>query len=428
MRRGTGPIIRAVHAQAPVGAGQAARSLEAGLELPWLAQLARAHVDAWCKRARVAGRLLSAARRCIEANVSPRALVSAAEVGPMRVRALAARQWRRRALRAVRAWRAGVALGPAGLVHKLARAALIARGLLVQRLHGTRAARRWIGAARGCVEAWHGWRAIVSEAEVGLAGVRARRTRQRGASARRAERAWLAGNTRLFTLVGLVLAGRALDARAHSRHGLHRAGAALSLFGAARRRGVARVGLGALVFATQVGCLRIRALLTRQRGTGTGRAVHPLCARLALRLLLPVLKSALGARRAETHPRVSCGRAGAAGPRRGAARGRVEALLGRAALRVAAEVGTIRIRALLARQRRARAKRAEVPRLAGNARLLARIGLVRAGFALVARAHLGAGRDGTRAALGLLCAARWSKVAHVGLGALTTAGEVGGDG
>eukprot|EP00964_Phaeocystis_antarctica_P071604 scaffold43717_cov71-Phaeocystis_antarctica.AAC.2 len=72
---------------------------------------------------------------------------AAAEVGPIRVRALAARQWRRRALRTVRARHAHVALGPAGLVHELARDALVARGLLVQRLHGTRAARRWTGAA-----------------------------------------------------------------------------------------------------------------------------------------------------------------------------------------------------------------------------------------------------------------------------------------
>eukprot|EP00964_Phaeocystis_antarctica_P021813 scaffold12111_cov66-Phaeocystis_antarctica.AAC.3 len=172
----------------------------------------------------------------------------------------------------------------------------------------------------------------------------------------------------------------------------------------------------------------VRALLARQRRAGALGAVRAGLARLTLRLLLLVLKRAFSARRAETHLRVSCECAGATGLRRDAARGRVEARLGRVALRGAAEVGTTRVRAILARQRRARAKRAEVPRLAGDTRLLALVGLVRAGFALVARAHLGAGRNGTGAALGLLCAARWCKVARGGLGALTAAREVGRDG
>eukprot|EP00964_Phaeocystis_antarctica_P008470 scaffold4571_cov72-Phaeocystis_antarctica.AAC.1 len=167
-----------IDTQALVGTGQAAGVLEVGLERPWIAQLARTHVDVWCKRARVAGRLLGAACRCVKARVSRRALIGTGKVGPIRVRALAARQWRRRALRAVRARHAHVALGPAGLVHELPCAALVARGLLVQRLHGTRAARRLLGAARRCEVAHVGLGALVGAGEVGGDGVRARQARE----------------------------------------------------------------------------------------------------------------------------------------------------------------------------------------------------------------------------------------------------------
>eukprot|EP00964_Phaeocystis_antarctica_P023483 scaffold13128_cov76-Phaeocystis_antarctica.AAC.3 len=164
------------------------------------------------------------------------------------------------------------------------------------------------------------------------------------------------------------------------------------------------------------------------RRAGACWAVRSLLARLALRLLLPVLKSALGARRAETHPRVSCDRAGAAGPWHGAARGRVEARLGRVALRGAAEVGTIRVRALLAWQRCACAKRAEVPRLAGDARLLALVGLVPACRAPDARGHARVWRDRARTAPGLPCAARWRVVALGSRRALRISCEVSGVG
>eukprot|EP00964_Phaeocystis_antarctica_P011139 scaffold6125_cov69-Phaeocystis_antarctica.AAC.3 len=120
-----------VHCHSGDRARDACRGVVVGLVASWHAQLARAHADAWCKRARVAGRLLGAACRRVETSLGRRALVGAGEVGPIRVRALAARQWRRRALRTVRAWHAHVAFGPAGLVHKLARAALDACGLLV---------------------------------------------------------------------------------------------------------------------------------------------------------------------------------------------------------------------------------------------------------------------------------------------------------
>eukprot|EP00964_Phaeocystis_antarctica_P048834 scaffold28282_cov74-Phaeocystis_antarctica.AAC.4 len=127
-RRGTGPLIRAVDAQALVGAGQAAGSLTVGLVLPWLAQLTRAQVDIGCHRAQAAGRLLDTACRRVETSLGRRALAGAGEVSGGRVESLAARQRRRRALRAVRAGLAGDArlLALAGLV--LAGDASVAEG------------------------------------------------------------------------------------------------------------------------------------------------------------------------------------------------------------------------------------------------------------------------------------------------------------
>eukprot|EP00964_Phaeocystis_antarctica_P053933 scaffold31688_cov73-Phaeocystis_antarctica.AAC.2 len=190
--------------------------------------------------------LLGAARRCIVARTSRRALISAAQVSGARVRPLAARQWRRRALRAVRARHAHVALGPAGYVHELACAALVARGLLAQRLHGTRAARRRIGAARGCVRAWQGWSALAIGAEVGLVGVRARRARQHGPGTLGAVRAGHASNTRLLALVGLVRTSRAPVACAHACVRLNGARAAPGRLDAASRC----VGSWRCIFAT----------------------------------------------------------------------------------------------------------------------------------------------------------------------------------
>eukprot|EP00964_Phaeocystis_antarctica_P007754 scaffold4174_cov66-Phaeocystis_antarctica.AAC.2 len=170
--------------------------------------------------------LLGAASRCIVALTSHRALVSAAEVGPIRVRAFAARQWRRRAFRAVRARHAHMALGPAGLVHKLAGAALVAC---------------WpLGVA------WKGWRALAIGAEVGLIGVRARRARQHGPGTLRAVRAGLASSTCLLAFAALVLTGRATVARALACVGLNGAGAAPGRLDAASRR----VGSWRCIFAT----------------------------------------------------------------------------------------------------------------------------------------------------------------------------------
>eukprot|EP00964_Phaeocystis_antarctica_P008196 scaffold4416_cov65-Phaeocystis_antarctica.AAC.4 len=208
------------------GARDAGRGAGFGLECPWLAQIARAHVDDGCHRARVAGRLLGAACRCVETRGSRRALRGVAEVGPIRVRALLARQ--------------------------------------------------------------------------------------RRARAKRAEVSRLAGNARLLALVGLVRAGFALVARAHLGAGRDGAGAALDLLRAARRRGVTG------------------------RCAGAQWAVRAGLARLTLRLLPCILERAFSAQRTETHLRHSCDGAGAAGPRRGAARGRGETWLGLDALRGAA--------------------------------------------------------------------------------------------
>eukprot|EP00964_Phaeocystis_antarctica_P028852 scaffold16256_cov75-Phaeocystis_antarctica.AAC.2 len=355
-----------------------------GLVRAGCALVARTHADVWGHRAGAAPGLLGAARRCKVAWVNRRALPGTTQVSGDRVRALAARQRCRRALRAVRARRAHVTLGPAGFVHELSRAALDARRLLVQWLHGPRAAGRRLGAACGCVKAWYSWRAIASGAEVRRVGVRARRARQRRAGTRGAVRARIAGNARLLALVGLVLAGRAFVAPTLSGDWLDGAGAAWRLLRAARRREVARVGLRALASAGEASGAGVGALPARQRRAGTLGAVRALLARLARRLLRLVLERAFSARRAETHARLSCDRAGPAGSWRGATRGRVEARLGRVALRCAAKVGSIRVRALLARQRSACAKRAEVAWLAGDARLLALSGLVRACLALAA--------------------------------------------
>eukprot|EP00964_Phaeocystis_antarctica_P040353 scaffold23068_cov70-Phaeocystis_antarctica.AAC.4 len=218
--------------------------------------------------------LLGAARRREVARVGSRAVGSGAKVGLVGVCALDTRQRRRRALRAVRARRAGVALGVAGLVHELARAALVTLGLIDQRLHVTRAAWHLLGAAGWRKVARLGLGALAGAGEAGGAGVCALRARQRRAGALGAVRAGLAGDAHLLALVGLVLACRAPDARGRGRVWRDRAGAALGLHCAARRRKVAHVGLGALVGAGKVGGDGERARRARQRGTGTLGAVR----------------------------------------------------------------------------------------------------------------------------------------------------------
>eukprot|EP00964_Phaeocystis_antarctica_P142534 scaffold107811_cov66-Phaeocystis_antarctica.AAC.3 len=163
--------------------------------------------------------LLGAARRREVARV----LGSGAKVGPVGVCALAARQRRRRALRAVRARHAHVALSSARRVHKLARGALVTLGLLAARLHGTRAARRLLGAARRRKVARLGVRALAGAVEVGGVG--------RRAGALGAVRAGLAGDARLLALVGLVLAGGAPFTEVSARSGRNIAGGAVPAVG-----------------------------------------------------------------------------------------------------------------------------------------------------------------------------------------------------
>eukprot|EP00964_Phaeocystis_antarctica_P061508 scaffold36779_cov71-Phaeocystis_antarctica.AAC.1 len=175
--------------------------------------------------------LLRAARRREVARAGSRAVGSGAKVGHV--------GRCRRALWAVRARHAHVTLGLARLVHELARAALVTHGLLVQRLHGTRAARRLLGASGWRKVARVGLRALTGAAEVGGARVRALLARQRRASALRAVRARLAGDARLLALVCLVLARGAFDTKGSARGGRNEAGRAVSAvgwFGAPRNR------------------------------------------------------------------------------------------------------------------------------------------------------------------------------------------------
>eukprot|EP00964_Phaeocystis_antarctica_P076327 scaffold47189_cov73-Phaeocystis_antarctica.AAC.1 len=203
-------------------------------------------------------------------------------VGPIRVRALAARQWRRRALRAVRARHAHVALGPAGLVHKLARDALVACWPLGVKLHGTRAARRLLGAARWREVARGGLCALTAAGEVGGVGVRAFFARQHRAGTLGAERAGLAGNARLLALVGLVRTGCAPVTRALACDGLDGAGATLGLLRAACRCVKARGSRRALLGAAEVGPIRVRTLAAWQWRRRALRAVRARHAHVAL--------------------------------------------------------------------------------------------------------------------------------------------------
>eukprot|EP00964_Phaeocystis_antarctica_P072930 scaffold44705_cov70-Phaeocystis_antarctica.AAC.6 len=226
----------------------------------------------------------------------------------------------------------------------------------------------------------------------------------------------------------LEFAESARIARTLAGVGLDGARTARCLLLAARRRVVARVGLRALAGAGEVGGVGVRALLARQRRAGTLGAVRAGLAGDARLLALALLVRAGRALVAHALAGVGLDGAGAALGLLGAARRREVAHARRRALIVAGEVGGGGVRALLARQRRAGTLGAVRAGLAGDASLLALLGLVRAGFTLVARGHARVWRDRARAALGLQFAARWSKVAHVGLGALTVAGEVGGDG
>eukprot|EP00964_Phaeocystis_antarctica_P013419 scaffold7352_cov55-Phaeocystis_antarctica.AAC.3 len=274
------------------------------------------------------------------------------------------------------------------------------------------------------IEAWWGILAVAEATHSTTAPEGASRARHCGRRLSGAHGACRALEAHGLATHAHEAAGRARHTRAQTLRACNSAWAAWRLLRTARWRKVAHAGLGALIGTGEAGGAGMRALLARQRRAGAHWAVRPLLTRLALRLLLLVLERAFSARRAETHARLSCDRAGAAGPRCGATRGRVEARLGRVALRGAAEIGKIRVRALLARQWRAGAKRAEVTGLAGEARLLALAGLVRAGRALVARSLPRDELNGAGAAGRLLGAACRCEVALVRRRALVGAGEV----
>eukprot|EP00964_Phaeocystis_antarctica_P005000 scaffold2722_cov64-Phaeocystis_antarctica.AAC.1 len=236
-----------------------------------------------------------------------------------------------------------------------------------------------------------------------------------------AVRARLAGDAPFLALAGLVRACRALVTGALFRDGLDGARAALGLLSAARRRGVARGGLRAPTAAGEVGGAGVRAFSARQRRAGTRWTVRAGHASSTLLFALVGLVRTGCASVARTLACDGLDGAGAAGRLLRAARRRKASLVRWRALTGDRQVGGDRVRALRARQRRAGARWAERAGLAGDARLFALAGLVRACLALVAGALLREGLDVAGAALGLLGAARRRGVARGGLVALVLA-------
>eukprot|EP00964_Phaeocystis_antarctica_P031381 scaffold17764_cov66-Phaeocystis_antarctica.AAC.5 len=222
-----------------------------------------------------------------------------------------------------------------------------------------------LGAARRREVARVGLVALVGASEVGRAGVRALHARQRRAGARRAVRAALARHAGLPALVGLVLAGLALDARAHLGARCDRAGATLGLLGAARRRVEAESGSSALVVTGEVGEIGVGARLARQRRARALGAVRASGAWLAHLLARLVLVGARVAPIARPHACLWCNGSRATWRLVDAACRRVVTLVGGCALAPAGEVGGAGVRALATRQRRAGACRAVRARCAG---------------------------------------------------------------
>eukprot|EP00964_Phaeocystis_antarctica_P008197 scaffold4416_cov65-Phaeocystis_antarctica.AAC.5 len=240
-------------------------------------------------------------------------------------------------------------------------------------------------------------------------------TGQRCACPQRAEVARLAGNTRLLALVGLVLACRALVARALAGAESNGAGAAGRLHGASRWREVARGGLRALAAAGEVGGAGVRAFLARQRCAGTLRAVRAGLAGDAR--VLALVGVVLRWRRWRRH---RCGggrrrRRRRRWHRRGGGRRR------RRRRRRHRRGGGGLVTGLVAGPGLVAAHPGQLFRNVGG-------GLVRTGCAPVARTLACDGLDGARATHGLLGAARWREVARGGLRAPTAACEVGGAG
>eukprot|EP00964_Phaeocystis_antarctica_P079247 scaffold49370_cov69-Phaeocystis_antarctica.AAC.2 len=280
------------------------------------------------------------------------------------VRALSARQRRRRALCAVRARLAGDArlLALVGLV--LASRTLVARALASDGLDGAGAALGLLSAARWREVACDGLRAAAGAGEAGGDGVRALRARQRRRRALCAVRARLAGDARLLTLAGLVLTGCTLVARALAGDGLDGAGAALGLLSAARWREVARGGLRAAAGAGEAGGDGVRALRARQRRCRALRAVRAALASNARLLTLAGLVLTGLALETRAHACAGSDGAGAAGCLLRATRRCVKAWGCGLALSSAAEVSGTRVRPPATRQRRPCALRAKGAALA----------------------------------------------------------------
>eukprot|EP00964_Phaeocystis_antarctica_P055728 scaffold32801_cov66-Phaeocystis_antarctica.AAC.2 len=147
------------------------------------------------------------------------------------------------------------------------------------------------------------------------------------------------------------------------------------------------------VGAFEVGCVRIRACLARQRGRRALRAVRAGRARPAHQLARRGLEGAGLALETRAHACVGRDRAGAARRLPGATGWRKVAHVSLSALIGAGEAGGAGVCALSARQRRAGTLRAVRAGLAGNARLLALAGLVLAGGAFVAEGSARGGRN-----------------------------------
>eukprot|EP00964_Phaeocystis_antarctica_P085935 scaffold54347_cov66-Phaeocystis_antarctica.AAC.3 len=147
---------------------------------------------------------------------------------------------------------------------------------------------------------------------VGGLGVRACLARQCRTRASRAVESFQARIAPSLSVLVLELASFTLDARAHARVGLHRAGAALRLHRAASHCVVACCGVCALVGAGEIGRGGVRAFLARQRDRRSILAVVAWEARLACRTVLLILEGSGDALDARISARVGLHRAGGA--------------------------------------------------------------------------------------------------------------------
>eukprot|EP00964_Phaeocystis_antarctica_P102227 scaffold67609_cov70-Phaeocystis_antarctica.AAC.2 len=210
-----------------------------------------------------------------------------------------------------------------------------------------RAARRLVGAARGCKVALVRLRALVNNDEDGGVRIRAFLARQRRAGPLGTKRARLAGDACLLALALLVRACRALDASGHARVWRDRAGAALTRLRRARTARRSRWALQAVVGARhrevelQHRLVLVSACLARQRGRRALRAVRAGRARPAHQLARRGLEGAGLALETRAHACVERDRAGATGRLLGATGWRKVARVGLGALAGAGEAGGV---------------------------------------------------------------------------------------